>query len=125
VCPFIARAIKPLTSGTGTAEAWLVSFTRQLRTVLPQGKWWRDSLLVLVNTIHTGDYIITHAPVAPWFSPGKFPGGGYLNIDRTVGSLIDWYNIQFYNRKHKRPLHLTATTLNSRSCRGCQRVHHL
>jgi len=36
---FVARAIEPLTLGTGTAEAWLQSFTRQLRTILPQGKW--------------------------------------------------------------------------------------
>lgn len=47
---------------------------------------------------------MTHAPVAPWFSPGKFPSGGYLTVDRTVGNLIDWYNIQFYNRKHQPPL---------------------
>ena len=37
--PFAERAIGLLTLGTGTAEAWLQSFTRQLRTILPQGKW--------------------------------------------------------------------------------------
>ena len=54
-----------------------------------------------VNAFHLGEYIVTHAPVAPWFSPGKFPSGAYLTIDQTVGDLIDWYNIQFYNRKYK------------------------
>jgi len=65
----------------GTAEAWLVTFTTQLRNQLP-----------------AGDYIITHAPVAPWFSPNLWTNGGYLQVDSEVGSLIDWYNIQFYNQ---------------------------
>ncbi|KAF5374494.1 hypothetical protein D9615_009116 [Tricholomella constricta] len=37
-------------------------------------------------------------PVAPWFSPGKFGGGAYLKVHETVGHLIDWYNVQFYNQ---------------------------
>jgi len=66
---------------TGAAETWLISFTKQLRSQLPQGQ-----------------YIITHAPVAPWFEPNVWSGGGYLAIDKAVGSLIDWYNVQFYNQ---------------------------
>ncbi|KNZ74506.1 Basic endochitinase [Termitomyces sp. J132] len=65
----------------GKAEAWLISFTTQLRAQLP-----------------SGSYIITHAPVAPWFSPSIWPGGGYLKVHSSVGSLIDWYNVQFYNQ---------------------------
>ncbi|KAF9006138.1 glycoside hydrolase family 18 protein [Cyathus striatus] len=68
-------------AGDGKAENWLISFTKQLRTQLPQGQ-----------------YIITHAPVAPWFSPNIWGGGGYLKVDSQVGSMIDWYNIQFYNQ---------------------------
>lgn len=64
-----------------TAEPWLESFTKQLRVKLPQGQ-----------------YILTHAPVAPWFQPNVWSGGGYLAIDKSVGSLIDWYNVQFYNQ---------------------------
>ncbi|KAF9067829.1 glycoside hydrolase family 18 protein [Rhodocollybia butyracea] len=64
----------------GTAEAWLISFTTQLRKMLPQGK-----------------FLLTHAPVAPWFRP-NMPSGGYLAIHKSVGSMIDWYNIQFYNQ---------------------------
>ncbi|TFY79025.1 hypothetical protein EWM64_g4988, partial [Hericium alpestre] len=67
--------------GTGSAETWLESFTTQLRTQLPQGQ-----------------YILTHAPVAPWFEANRWGGGGYLAIDKSVGSLIDWYNVQFYNQ---------------------------
>ncbi|KAK0238912.1 glycoside hydrolase family 18 protein [Armillaria nabsnona] len=66
---------------TGIAEAWLTTFTKQLRVKLPQGS-----------------YIITHAPVAPWFTPTHYPGGGYLKVHANVGSLIDWYNVQFYNQ---------------------------
>ncbi|KAI5117051.1 hypothetical protein M0805_005290 [Coniferiporia weirii] len=65
----------------GSAENWLTTFTTQLRNQLPSGQ-----------------YIITHAPVAPWFSPGKYTTGAYLTVDKNVGSLIDWYNIQFYNQ---------------------------
>ncbi|KAG1880906.1 glycoside hydrolase family 18 protein [Suillus subluteus] len=68
-------------AGTGSAEQWLGNFTTQLRTQLPQGQ-----------------YILTHAPVAPWFSPNYWGGGGYLWIDSVVGSMIDWYNVQFYNQ---------------------------
>ncbi|KAF8548105.1 glycoside hydrolase family 18 protein [Imleria badia] len=68
-------------SGDGSAETWLISFTQQLRRQLPQG-----------------EYILSHAPVAPWFSPSMWSGGGYLAVDQSVGSLIDWYNVQFYNQ---------------------------
>ncbi|KAJ7230292.1 glycoside hydrolase family 18 protein [Mycena pura] len=65
----------------GTAVAWLSTFTRALRAQLPQGQ-----------------FILTHAPVAPWFTPNRWPNNGYLGVDAAVGSLIDWYNVQFYNQ---------------------------
>ncbi|KAG1869307.1 glycoside hydrolase family 18 protein [Suillus tomentosus] len=68
-------------AGTGAAEQWLGNFTTQLRTQLPQGQ-----------------YILTHAPVAPWFSPDIWGGGGYLWVNSVVGDMIDWYNVQFYNQ---------------------------
>ncbi|KAI0741570.1 glycoside hydrolase family 18 protein [Daedaleopsis nitida] len=68
--------------GDGSAEAWLATFTKQIRTQLPQGQ-----------------FILSHAPVAPWFSINqKFAAGAYLKVDKTVGDLIDWYNVQFYNQ---------------------------
>ncbi|KAI1787342.1 glycoside hydrolase [Ganoderma leucocontextum] len=70
-----------VTSQNGVGEAWLATFTQTLRQQLPQGQ-----------------FILTHAPVGPWFQPGFCPGGCYLTVDKTVGSLIDWYNIQFYNQ---------------------------
>ncbi|KAI9463815.1 glycoside hydrolase family 18 protein [Boletus coccyginus] len=69
------------TSGQGTAESWLISYTKQLRTKLPQGQ-----------------YTLSHAPLAPWFSPTMWSGGGYLVVHKSVGHLIDWYNVQFYNQ---------------------------
>jgi chitinase len=65
----------------GSAEAWLTAFTNQLRVNLPQG-----------------EYILTHAPLAPWFSPGKYASGAYTKVHADVGASIDWYNIQFYNQ---------------------------
>ncbi|KIJ51714.1 glycoside hydrolase family 18 protein [Sphaerobolus stellatus SS14] len=62
-----------INAGDGKAEAWLTSFTQQLRVKLPAGQ-----------------FILTHAPVAPWFSPNKFGGGAYLTVNKNVGSLIDW-----------------------------------
>lgn len=35
----------------------------------------------------------------PRFEPKGWGGGGYLMVDSVVGNLIDWYNVQFYNRK--------------------------
>ncbi|KAF8304366.1 glycoside hydrolase [Clavulina sp. PMI_390] len=64
----------------GSAETWLATFTTTLRSALPSGQ-----------------YIITHAPVAPWFSP-IYTSGAYIKVHSTVGSSIDWYNVQFYNQ---------------------------
>jgi len=67
--------------GDGSAEEWLITFTRQLRGNLPQG-----------------EFIVTHAPLAPWFTPEKYGGGAYNKVHAEVGDSIDWYNIQFYNQ---------------------------
>ncbi|KAH0835491.1 hypothetical protein J3R83DRAFT_9158 [Lanmaoa asiatica] len=64
--------------GGGSAETWLISFTQQIRAHLPEG-----------------EYILSHAPVAPWFSPTLWTGGGYLAVHRSVGSLIDWVTYNF------------------------------
>jgi len=66
----------------GTGEAWLIECTKELRRHLP-----------------VGQYIITHAPQAPYFTgKNRYPNGGYTRINTEVGYLIDWYNIQFYNQ---------------------------
>ncbi|KAL5521082.1 hypothetical protein ACEPAG_9004 [Sanghuangporus baumii] len=64
----------------GRAEKWVITFTKALRSKLPQGK-----------------YIVTHAPVAPWFSK-TYTSGAYRAVHKEVGDMIDWYNIQFYNQ---------------------------
>ncbi|KAJ7846297.1 glycoside hydrolase family 18 protein [Mycena leptocephala] len=67
-----------LAMSAGKGEAWVITFTTELRKQL-------------------GDkFIITHAPMAPWFgdSTGLYPGGAYRNIHQSVGSMIDWYNVQ-------------------------------
>jgi hypothetical protein len=56
----------------GTAENWLITFTQTLRQQLPQGQ-----------------YIITHAPVAPWFAGALYTSGAYATVNAKVGNLID------------------------------------
>lgn len=67
----------------GTGEAWLITFTQALRAQLPSPQ-----------------YIITHAPQAPYFIDDKtlYPKGAYITVDAQVGHLIDWYNVQWYNQ---------------------------
>ncbi|KAI9060304.1 glycoside hydrolase family 18 protein [Trametes sanguinea] len=65
----------------GKAEKWIVTFTQTLRQKLPKGH-----------------YLLTHAPVAPWFSPVFNTTGAYVTVDQQAGDLIDWYNVQFYNQ---------------------------
>ncbi|CAD7703311.1 unnamed protein product, partial [Ostreobium quekettii] len=40
--------------------------------------------------------IITHAPQAPYFAP-QFTAN-YLDVETQAGSMIDFYNVQFYNQ---------------------------
>lgn len=61
-------------AGNGNAENWLISFTQTVRTKLPQGK-----------------YIVTHAPVAPWFAPNKWGGGGLFPVPCTYLSIPDFW----------------------------------
>ncbi|KAF9078654.1 glycoside hydrolase superfamily [Rhodocollybia butyracea] len=64
--------------GSGPGAEWVITFTKALRQKLPQGQ-----------------YMLTHAPVAPWFTKNDGP---YLKVHQEVGGLIDWYNVQFYNQ---------------------------
>lgn len=41
---------------------------------------------------------MTSVAVAPWFSAARYKTGAYSAVNKAVGDLIDWYNIQFYNR---------------------------
>ena len=63
----------------GTGEAWLISFQKKLREILP-------------------NHIITHAPQAPYFKSEYYKNGAYMTVDKEVGKTIDFYNIQFYNQ---------------------------
>lgn len=67
---------------TGIGEAWLITFQSELRRQLPAGQ-----------------YLISHAPVAPWFtSRPNYPNGAYVAVHKQTGSGIDYYNMQFYNQ---------------------------
>ena len=65
---------------SGTGEAWLITLTKTLRQLLPNA-------------------IITHAPQGPYFAGTSiYPKGGYIAVDQAVGSMIQFYNVQFYNQ---------------------------
>ena len=57
----------------------MITFTRKLRELLP-------------------DKIITHAPQGPYFKNDYYRNGGYITVDKEVGDMIDFYNVQFYNQ---------------------------
>lgn len=63
----------------GTGEEWLITFTTTLREIIP-------------------NHILTHAPQAPYFKKEYYKNGGYVTIHKSVGHLINFYNIQFYNQ---------------------------
>ena len=65
-----------MNAGDGKAEAWVTTFTTVLRQKLPQGQ-----------------FILSHAPLAPWLAPNaQFKAGAYVTINKNVGSMIDWVN---------------------------------
>lgn len=66
----------------GKGEEWLIELTKELRKDLNK------------------EYIITHAPQAPYFikNKEKYRNGAYWTIESEVGKMIDWYNIQYYNQ---------------------------
>lgn len=67
---------------TNKGESWLITFQAELRAQLPAGQ-----------------YLISHAPVAPWFTSGPdYESGAYVKVHQEVGDGIDFYNIQFYNQ---------------------------
>ncbi|KAH9932818.1 chitinase [Epithele typhae] len=71
-----------MNKGDGAAETWVTTFTQTLRGKLP-----------------VGQFILSHAPLAPWLAPNaQFGGGAYVTINKNVGDQIDFYNIQFYNQ---------------------------
>ena len=66
--------------GDSSGENWLITLTKTLRANLP------------------ADAIITHAPQGPYFSKGLYPKDAYLTVDKAIGNMIDFYNVQFYNQ---------------------------
>jgi chitinase len=64
----------------GTGEQWLIDFTKAYRSVSP-------------------DTILAHAPQGPYFHPTYYKNGGYNTVEKQVGSMIDFYFVQFYNQE--------------------------
>ncbi|ODO00677.1 hypothetical protein L198_03002 [Cryptococcus wingfieldii CBS 7118] len=63
------------------AAAWIITLQTELRSLLPS------------------PYIISHAPVAPWFtSASDYSDGSYVTVHQSVGDTIDFYSVQYYNQ---------------------------
>lgn len=91
-------------SNPSKAIQWTVDATKALRNALGQNA------------------VITHAPQAPYFSR-HYGNAPYLAIDKQVGHLIDFYNIQFYNQGSSsydtyNSLFVTSTGWSSQSSVG-------
>ena len=67
----------------GTGEQWLIAFTKALRETIP-------------------DRVITHSPQAPYFKSEFYTNHAYIAVHQAVGSLINFYNVQFYNQVDSR-----------------------
>ena len=63
----------------GLGEDWLIAFTKAYRAASP-------------------DTILAHAPQAPYFSATYYKNNGYNKVHKEVGSMIDFYFVQFYNQ---------------------------
>ena len=101
-----------MNSGTGRAEKWVSDFTTTLRKTLPKGQ-----------------YILSHAPLAPWLAPShQFAAGAYVKINKNVGSLIDWVRPHFpVPRPHvaisnSAPVHSTTSSSTTRVCTATARA---
>ena len=63
----------------GPGAQWIIEFTKAYRAVSP-------------------DTILAHAPLGPYFSNTFYASGAYNTVDKEVGSMIDFYFVQFYNQ---------------------------
>jgi hypothetical protein len=61
----------------GSAEKWLIDFTKRLRELLPSHK-------------------IIHTVESRLLRPSVYPNGGYIKINAEIGQMIDFYNIRFF-----------------------------
>lgn len=43
------------------------------------------------------DYLISHAPISPWFQGSAYPDGAYETVFKNVGDELDFFNLQYYN----------------------------
>ena len=52
----------------------------------------------LSANVDNKNLLFTHAPQAPYFSRKYYHDKGYYKVEKEIGHLIAWYNIQFYNQ---------------------------
>lgn len=77
----------------GKGESWLADFTLSLRALAP-------------------NLIITHSPLASYFSAASFPKGGYVQVNKLAGSAISFYNVIYYGQSSYNTYSTTKTLFN-------------
>lgn len=65
------------------ASQWIIEYTRAVRSKIPQDK-----------------YALSTAPIVPWFTTNtkRYCSGLFREVNKEVGELYSWYNLQFYNQ---------------------------
>lgn len=63
----------------GKSAAWVTDFHKALRSALGP------------------DYLISHAPISPWFQGSAYPDGAYETVFKNIGDELDFFNLQYYN----------------------------
>lgn len=85
----------------GSGTQWVIGESR--KTMVTDGHRSKTTADVRDADFHTelrkqlpSPYIISHAPQAPWFSPGFGTSGVgcYVDIHKAVGASIDFYNVR-------------------------------
>ena len=73
----------------GFGEQWLITFT--------------ETLHKKINNL-----VLSHAPLACYFKEELYTNKGYAKVNKEVGDLIDFYNIQYYDQLNNNVEHFES-----------------
>jgi len=59
---------------------------------------------------------LAHSPQASYFASSYATKGGYIEVDRAVGSMIDFYAVEYYNQNSTK--YNTYTELFTKTTEG-------
>jgi chitinase len=86
----VVKDFAAINAQNGVAEAWLQSFTKQLRTLLPQGQYLLTHARKCRLLDPPSEMLMADSAVAPWLNGALYRTGAYGAVNAAVGDLIDW-----------------------------------